>query len=88
MEEYLKQCVGEAHIIKNKNGMVYIGADLPDEYTHSNYTYILKGANAKAKANTAQGLPEMLVIANEKEYEDIERYNVFLRNYVCETCRR
>ena len=54
---------------KRKNELVYIGADLPDEYTHSNYTYILKGANAKAKANAAQGLPELLMIADEKEYE-------------------
>ncbi|EKC69607.1 hypothetical protein OBE_04328, partial [human gut metagenome] len=29
---------------------VYIGTDLPDEYTHSNYTQFLKGANAKAKS--------------------------------------
>lgn len=70
VEEYLKQYVGESHIIESTNDMVYIGADLPDEYTHSNYTYILKGANAKAKANAAQGIPEMLVIANEKEYEE------------------
>jgi len=70
VEEYLKQYVGEAHIIESTNDMVYIGADLPDEYTHSNYTYILKGANAKAKANAAQGIREMLVIANEKEYEE------------------
>ena len=44
-------------------------SDLPDEYTHSNYTHILKGANAKAKANATQGLPELLMIADEKEYE-------------------
>ncbi len=29
----------------------YIGNDLPDEYTGSNYTAKLKGALAKAKAN-------------------------------------
>ena len=69
VETYLKQYIGEAHIIKSTNELVYIGADLPDEYTHSNYTYILKGANAKAKANAAQGLPELLMIADEKEYE-------------------
>ena len=49
---------------------VYIGTDLPDEYTHSNYTHILKGANAKAKANAAQGLPELLKIATNEVYED------------------
>ena len=69
VEKYLKQYVGEADLIKSTNDLVYIGADLPDEYTHSNYTHILKGANAKAKANAAQGLPELLMIATEKEYE-------------------
>ena len=44
--------------------------DLPDEYTHSNYTMLLRGANAKAKANAAQGIPEMLLIANEREFEE------------------
>ena len=50
--------------------MVYIGKDLPDEYAHSKYTNILKGANAKAKANAVQGIPEILEIADEKEYEE------------------
>ena len=70
VEEYLKQYVGDEYIIADTRDMVYIGADLPDEYTHSNYTKILRGANAKAKANAAQGLPEMLGIANGKEYEE------------------
>ena len=50
--------------------MIYIGSDLPDEYMHSNYTRILKGANAKAKANATQGLPELLKIATNEVYED------------------
>lgn len=70
VEGYLKQYVGEVHVIESTNDMVYIGADFPEEYAHSNYTNILKGANAKAKANAVQGIPEMLVIANDKEYEE------------------
>ncbi len=70
VEAYLKQFVGEDHIIENTGDLAYIGPDLPDEYTHSNYTMLLRGANAKAKANTAQGIPEMLLIANEKEFEE------------------
>ena len=69
VEMYLKQYVGEAHIIQNTNDLVYIGTDLPEEYAHSNYTNTLKGANAKAKANATQGIPELLMIADEKEYE-------------------
>jgi hypothetical protein len=49
---------------------VYIGNDLPDEYTGSKYTYSLKGTNAKAKANAAQGIPEILEIAIGKRYEE------------------
>ena len=70
VEKYLKQYVGEAHIIESTNDMVYIGVDLPEEYAHSNYTNTLKGANAKAKANAAQGISEMLMIADEREYEE------------------
>ena len=61
---------GEFYQIEDCNKMIYIGSDLPDEYTHSNYTRILKGANAKAKANAAQGLPELLKIATNEVYED------------------
>ena len=42
---------------------VYIGNDLPSEYTGSKYTYKLKGTVAKAKANAAQGIPELLETA-------------------------
>ena len=70
VEEYLKQYVGEAHIIESTNDMVYIGADLPEEYAHSNYTNTLKGANAKAKANATQGIPEMIEIATNKAHKD------------------
>ncbi|MCD7865727.1 MAG: hypothetical protein LUG54_06875 [Clostridiales bacterium] len=70
VEAYLKQYVGEFFTIAATNEIVYIGADLPDEYTHSNYTRILKGANAKAKANAVQGLPEMIQIASGRCYEE------------------
>lgn len=43
--------------------------DVPDEYANSNYTHRLKGASAKAKANAAQGLPEMIKIATGKHFE-------------------
>jgi len=70
VEKYLKQYVGEVHIIESTKDMVYIGADLPEEYAHSNYTNTLKGANAKAKANAAQGLPEMIEIATHKAHKN------------------
>ena len=70
VKEYLKQFVGNAYEIEDTKDMVYIGNDLPDEYTGSKYTYSLKGANAKAKANAVQGIPEMLGIAVGKHFRE------------------
>ena len=68
VEEYLRQYIGEFYTVVNTKEIVYIGNDLPDEFAHSNYTAVLKGANAKAKANAAQGIPELVEIASEKGY--------------------
>ena len=70
VEAYLKQYVGEFYTIAETDEVIYIGSDLPDEYTNSNYTKKLKGASAKAKANATQGIPEMIEIATNKEYEE------------------
>ena len=70
VEKYLKQYIGEAHIIESTKDMVYIGVDLPEEYAHSNYTNTLKGANAKAKANAAQGIPEIIEISTNRAHKD------------------
>ena len=70
VEEYLKQYVGEFYEIADTKEIIYIGSDLPDEYANSNYTHCLKGASAKAKANAAQGLPEMIEIATGKQFEE------------------
>lgn len=69
VENYLKQFVGEFYSIADTGELIFIGSDLPDEYSHSKYTYQLKGASAKAKANAAQGLPEMIKIAVGKQHE-------------------
>ncbi len=70
VENYLKQFLGESYIIQDTNDLIYIGTDFSDEYAHSEYTTSLKGANAKAKANAAQGVPELIEIANGKEYRE------------------
>ena len=70
VENYLKQYVGEFYTVAETEEVVYIGSDFPDEYTNSNYTHRLKGASAKAKANAAQGIPEMIEIATNKEFEE------------------
>ena len=70
VKEYLKNYVGEFYNIVANNEMIYIGNDLPSEYTGSKYTYKLKGAVAKAKANAAQGIPELLETAHGGSYRE------------------
>ncbi|WP_330363353.1 hypothetical protein [Butyrivibrio sp. FCS006] len=50
VKEYLKGYVGAMYKISNGDDLIFIGADLPDEYTGSRYTYKLMGTIAKAKA--------------------------------------
>ena len=77
VEQYLKQYVGEFIEIAGSKEIIYIGSDLPDEYSGSNYTAKLKGALAKAKANAAPGIPEMIESAENRRFqENLERkYN-------------
>lgn len=70
VKDYLKTYVGEFYEIADTKDIVYIGNDLPNEYTGSNYTYTLKGTVAKAKANASQGIPEMLEIAVGKHFRE------------------
>ena len=70
VREYLKSHVGEFYMIAATNDLVYIGSDLPKEYSGSNYTNSLKGANAKAKANAATGIPEMIEISVGKHFRE------------------
>ncbi|MCX4379062.1 MAG: hypothetical protein OSJ61_23305 [Lachnospiraceae bacterium] len=70
VKNYLETYVGEFYEIADTNDIVYIGKELPDEYTGSRYTYSLKGAHAKAKANASQGIPEMLEIATGKHFRE------------------
>lgn len=69
VEEYLRQYVGDFYTIADTKEVIYIGTDLPDEYAHSEYTIILKGANAKAKANATQGIPELVEIATGRRFD-------------------
>lgn len=68
VKAYLKKYVGDFYTIADTGDVVYIGADLPKEYSGSRYTYSIKGANAKAKANAATGLPEIIEIATGKHF--------------------
>ena len=68
VREYLKDYVGAAYEIAETKDIIYIGSDLPDEYTGSRYTHKLMGTLAKAKANAVQGIPELLETAGNKRF--------------------
>ena len=70
VEKYLKQYVGEFYTMADSSDIIYIGTDLPDEFTGSIYTRSLRGAAAKAKANAAQALPELVEIATDKHFKE------------------
>ena len=70
VREYLKKYVGEFYTVAATGDFIYIGSDLPKEYSGSKYTNSLKGTNSKAKANAATGIPEMIEISVGKHYRD------------------
>ena len=67
---YLKNYVGDFYKVASTGDVIYIGDDLPSEYSGSKYTHSIKGTNAKAKANAVQGIPEMIEIAVGKHFRE------------------
>lgn len=49
VKSYLEAYVGEFYEIADTKDIVYIGKELPDEYTGSRYTYSLKGQMRKLR---------------------------------------
>lgn len=74
VEKYLRQYIGDFYQMAESEDIIYIGTDLPDEYSGSNYTKHIKGTIAKAKANAAQAIPEMIEIAISKSFQDNKKY--------------
>ena len=70
VEKYLERFVGELVEIAETGDIIYLGKDLPDEYSGSKYTRKMKGGRAKAKANAAQGIHEMVGIATDKRFRE------------------
>ena len=70
VKKYLKDFVGDVYKIADTEDIIYIGNDLPDEYTGSRYTESLRGTSSKAKANATQGLPEIVSIAKGKYFRE------------------
>ena len=70
VKQYLRNHIGEIYTIAATGEYIYIGKDFPDEYTGSLYTFKLKGTAAKAKANAAQGIPEIVEISLPKSWRE------------------
>lgn len=68
VEEYLKEYVGEFYEIAETSEKIFISTDFPDEYANSESRMSLRGAVAKAKANAVQGIPELIQIAERREF--------------------
>lgn len=66
VEQYLKEYIGQYYEIAETSECIYIGSDFPDEFSHSNDTKNLKGANSKAKANLVPAIKELIEIASQK----------------------
>ena len=70
VKEYLKEYVGTNYRIQESSEQVYIGNKFPEEFTESESRKALKGANAKAKANSATVIPGLIQIATNPIYEE------------------
>lgn len=66
IEIYLKSYIGKCFEIDETSEKIYIGKDFPDEFSHSNDTKELKGANMKAKANIVSIIRELIITATDK----------------------
>jgi hypothetical protein len=70
--EYIGRHIGEVYTIIESGQRVYIGEDLPSEYTQSEYTKrLLKNnpATLKAKNRASDALGDMIEIASDRRWE-------------------
>ncbi len=70
VKSYLKRFVGDFYRIEETAEIIYIGNKLPEEYTESESRKALMGANAKAKANAATAIPELIKNARNRMYQE------------------
>lgn len=68
VEKYLKKYIGEEYKVSETGEVISIASEFPEEYAESKYTKSLRGNIAKAKANAAQVVGKMIVIAKNKRW--------------------
>lgn len=69
VKKYLKRYVGNFYKIEETSEIIFVGNKLISEYTGSNYTMSLKGGNAKAKANAATVIPELIKTGTKRSFK-------------------
>lgn len=76
--DFIAQHIGEVYTILESGQHVYIGNDLPGEYTQSGYTSYLRSSDrstARAKNKAIDGLGEMIEIATNRRWEQTRHPN-------------
>ena len=68
VEQYLKTYIGKSYIVEETKDVISIASDFPNEYSESKYTKKLRGSIAKAKANAAQVVGKMIVLATNRRW--------------------
>ena len=68
VERYLKKYIGQEYTVAKTGDIIMIGTDFPDEFAESKYTKSLRGNLAKAKANAAQVVGKMIVVAENRRW--------------------
>lgn len=79
---YLQEYVGAYYEIEENSEMIHIGSEFPEEFTESESRKGLMGANAKAKANAATAIPELIQNATNPSFEENrkEKHNKKAKN--------
>lgn len=67
--KYLKGHIGEVYSLIESGQKVYIGKDLPGEYTRSKYTQNARATAKYVKGQAAQNIGEMIEIATNRKWE-------------------
>lgn len=65
VENYSKKYIGDIVQVAETEEEIHIDAHFPDEFKGSEDTKRVRGANAKAKANSAQAIHDMIKISRK-----------------------
>lgn len=74
VEDYLQRYVGQIVTIIESKEKVHIGNYFPNEFKGSDYTKKIRGSNARAKANAAQGIVELIQHAGNKRISENRKH--------------